>query len=311
MIVKFRIDAIIPTLNAELHLEKCLKSIRNMEGTETINIVIIDGGSRDSTLEIAKEYGCEIIVRKGMFSNGINGARNYGLKLCKSDYYWQVDSDNEFLEKNSLIKIMEPFENDPTIQISVPIPAVYDNSKSFPNFLVLYDLRELEGIIKNGHDYGDYIVIDDLDYGLSNGSVIKKHALDSVGGYDFDIRTLTRLRINKLSKSSIVRGAHYQHYSTTGILDYIRKLNRRTKLYSSLLREKNGFIVPINYRDLGKLDSKTRSTSLVEVFSNSLDLLSEEKNLIWIWGLLFPSLFFITGILSPISSFRTFMFFMR
>ena len=309
--MKFRVDAIIPTLNAELHLDKCLKSIRNMEGTESINVVIIDGGSRDRTLEIAKEYGCEIIVREGMFSTGINGARNYGLKLCKSDYYWQVDSDNEFLEKDFLVKIMEPFENDSKIQISVPIPAIIDDSKNFLNFLTLHDLREFEGIIKRGYDCGNYIVINDLDYGLNNGSVITKNALNSVGGYDFDVRTLTRLRINKLSKSAIVKGAHYRHYSTTGIVDYMRKLNRRAKLYSSLLREKDSFIVPINYYDLRKIDSKTRSTTLVEVFSNSLNLLSEEKNAIWIWGLLFPSLFFGTGILSPISSVRTFMFFLR
>lgn len=308
--MKFRVDAIIPTLNAELHLDKCLKSITNMEGTESINVLIIDGGSTDNTLDIAKKYGCEIIVREGMYSNGINGARNYGLKLCKSDYYWQVDSDNEFLEKDFLVKIMEPFENDSKIQISVPFPAVIDDSKSFSNFLTLHDLRELESIIKNGNDYGNYVVVDDLDYGLSNGSVIKKSALDSVGGYDFDIRTLTRLRINKLSKSAIIKGAHYRHYSTAGIIDYIKKLNRRTKLYSNLLREKDSFIVPINSIDLRKIYSKTRSTSLFEVFSNSLDLFSMEKNSIWLWGLLFPSFFLVAGILNPISSIRTFMFFM-
>ena len=206
---------------------------------------------------------------------------------------------------------MEPFEKDSKIQISVPLPAVINDSKSFSNFLALHDLREFERIIKNGKDYGNYVVMDDLDYGLSNGSVIKNSALYSVGGYDFDIRTLTRLRINKLSKSAIIKDAHYRHYSTTGILDYIKKLNRRAKLYSNLLEEKDSFIVPINSTDLRKIDSKTRSTSLLEVYSNSLNLLSTEKNLIWIWGLLFPSFFVIAGILSPLSSIRTFIFFER
>ena len=308
--MKSHIDAIIPTLNAESHLDKCLKSIRNMEGAESVNIIIIDGGSTDNTLDIAKEYDCEIVVKKGMFSTGINGARNYGLKLCKSNYYWQVDTDNEFLEKNFLVKMMEPFENDPKIQISVPLPSLIDDSKSFLNFLTLYDLRQLEGVMKKGNDYGDYVVIDDLDYGLSNGSIIKKQALDSVGGYDFDIRTLTRLRIIKLSRSAVVRGAHYRHYSITGIIDYMRKLNRRARLYSGLLTEIENFIVPIKYLDLMKIDSKTRSASLIEVFSSSLDLLSEEKKAIYMWGLLYPFLFFAVGVLNPIRSVKTFMLFL-
>lgn len=282
-----------------------------MEEAESVNIIIIDGGSTDNTLTIAKDYDCEIVIKKGMYSNGINGARNYGLKLCISNYYWQVDADNEFLEKDFLIKIMEPFDNDPKIQISVPIPTVINDSKSFSNFLILQDLRGLESVMNRGIDRGDYVVMDDLDYGLSNGSIIKKQALNSVGGYDFDIRTLTRLRINKLSRGAIVKGAHYRHYSTTGVVDYTRKLNRRGRLYSSSLKQKEGFIIPINNADLRMIGSKTRSASLTEVFSSSLDLLSEEKNAIWIWGLLYPFLFFVAGILNPINSVRTFMGFLR
>lgn len=290
--MKYLVDAIIPTLNAELHLDKCLKSIRNMKETELINVILIDGGSTDSTLEIARKYGYEVNLVKGMYSNGVKGARNYGLKLCKTSYYWQVDSDNEFLEKDFIIKMMEPFENDSKIQISVPIPQVIDDSKNFLNFLTLHDLREIQRLLVRGQDYGNYTVTEDLDYGLSNGSIIRKRALELVDGYDFDIRTLTRLRINNLSKGAIVKSAHYKHYSTTGILDYAKKLNRRTKLYSTLLSNKESFIIPINYNKSREIYSKTRSTSLVEVFSNSINLLFKEKNSIWGWGLLFPSIFF-------------------
>ena len=39
--MRYLVDAIIPTLNAELHLDKCLKSIRNMKESELVNVVII------------------------------------------------------------------------------------------------------------------------------------------------------------------------------------------------------------------------------------------------------------------------------
>ena len=53
-----KIDIAILTLNEELYIENCLKSVMQFEipSDISINIFIIDGGSDDKTLDIAKEY---------------------------------------------------------------------------------------------------------------------------------------------------------------------------------------------------------------------------------------------------------------
>tara|TARA_B100000686_G_scaffold340592_1_gene416529 strand:+ start:947 stop:1660 length:714 start_codon:yes stop_codon:yes gene_type:complete len=52
------LSVIIPTLNESSHLRQCLKSVAGVAE----EIIIVDGGSSDNTLSIAKKHGCQIIV---------------------------------------------------------------------------------------------------------------------------------------------------------------------------------------------------------------------------------------------------------
>jgi glycosyltransferase involved in cell wall biosynthesis len=51
------IHAMILTFNEELHLSRCIESILKYCTT----ITVIDSGSTDNTLEIAKRYGCCVV----------------------------------------------------------------------------------------------------------------------------------------------------------------------------------------------------------------------------------------------------------
>ena len=50
-----KVSIIIPVYNVEKYLEKCLDSIIN-QSYKNLEIIIIDDGSTDNSLEIAKEY---------------------------------------------------------------------------------------------------------------------------------------------------------------------------------------------------------------------------------------------------------------
>lgn len=52
------ISVIIPTLNEEANIEACLASVGSSIEIERI---VVDGGSVDSTIEIAKKYGCRVL----------------------------------------------------------------------------------------------------------------------------------------------------------------------------------------------------------------------------------------------------------
>ncbi|MEE2694365.1 MAG: TIGR04283 family arsenosugar biosynthesis glycosyltransferase [Pseudomonadota bacterium] len=52
------LSIIIPTLNESFQLGQCLKSVDGIAG----EIIIVDGGSLDNTISIARNHGCKVIV---------------------------------------------------------------------------------------------------------------------------------------------------------------------------------------------------------------------------------------------------------
>ena len=53
--MKDKISIIIPAYNVEEYLEKCLESIIS-QNFDKVEIIIVDDGSTDKSLQIAKEY---------------------------------------------------------------------------------------------------------------------------------------------------------------------------------------------------------------------------------------------------------------
>ena len=95
----------IPTLNSGAFLERCIRAIKN----QTYNIIevnIIDGGSTDTTLEIAKKYH----IPSYHYPYALLGARNEGLLHAKGEYILLLDSD-QILLPNALKNALEEIKN--------------------------------------------------------------------------------------------------------------------------------------------------------------------------------------------------------
>ena len=85
--------------NAERYLERCLDSVFEalLEFKGKAEILLIDNGSEDKTLEIARKVAknaknIQILECK---TPGAAAARNYGIKRARGEYIWFVDSDDE------------------------------------------------------------------------------------------------------------------------------------------------------------------------------------------------------------------------
>ena len=89
------ISIIVPVYNAELYLDRCIKSILNQTYRE-FELILIDDGSTDSSLSICKNYASQdsriVIISKK--NEGAGLARNEGLKIANGDYIGFVDSDD-------------------------------------------------------------------------------------------------------------------------------------------------------------------------------------------------------------------------
>ena len=99
-----KVSIIIPIYNVEKYLKQCLDSIVNQTLKE-IEIICVDDGSTDGSLEILKEYAQKdsrfIILQQK--NKGAGSARNAGLRIAQGEYLYFLDSDDfaqiDLLEK--------------------------------------------------------------------------------------------------------------------------------------------------------------------------------------------------------------------
>jgi len=87
-----KISVIVPAYNAENHIEKTINSLLN-QTLKDLEIIIVNDGSLDNTLQILKKYSkkIKIIDQK---NSGPGGARNAGIKAATGEYIGFLDSDD-------------------------------------------------------------------------------------------------------------------------------------------------------------------------------------------------------------------------
>lgn len=83
--------------NEEKCLEKCLRSVQG----KVDEIIVVDTGSTDSTVQIAEKYNA--IIKYFDWIDDFAAARNYSIEGVKSDYILMLDAD-EYLEENVDLK---------------------------------------------------------------------------------------------------------------------------------------------------------------------------------------------------------------
>ena len=99
------ITIITTTFNSSKTLRETIDSIFKQE-YNNLELIIIDGGSSDDTLEIIKNNEDKIDYWLSETDNGIYHGFNKGLSLAKGDYIGFVNSD-DVLRKNALSILVE------------------------------------------------------------------------------------------------------------------------------------------------------------------------------------------------------------
>lgn len=118
---------IILTYNEERCIERCLKSCLNLAN----EIIIIDTGSTDNTLNIIKKFNSKKIkLFKIKWNNDFSEARNIGIEKASGDWILFIDSDEYFNENsiNILNSIISLFDNYPQKENLVLSPTIVNQN---------------------------------------------------------------------------------------------------------------------------------------------------------------------------------------
>lgn len=107
-----KLSVTIITLNEEKNLARCLDSIKEIVD----EIIIVDSGSTDKTIEIAEKYGAKVFERK--FDNYAN-QKNYAVEMSTGEWIFSLDAD-EIVEKDLAEEIENATKNKQYVAYSMP-----------------------------------------------------------------------------------------------------------------------------------------------------------------------------------------------
>lgn len=128
----FVFSIVIPVYNAEEYIEETVESVVSQSiGFERTQIVLIDDGSKDNSLEVCQnlknKYPKNIVLIKQQ-NKGVSAARNAGLEVAEGRYINFLDSDDKW-SSNAFEEVLDFFESNPKIKIVSTRMKYFDSRK--------------------------------------------------------------------------------------------------------------------------------------------------------------------------------------
>lgn len=158
-----KVSIIIPVYNVEKYLEECLNSAVNQTLKE-IEIICVNDGSTDSSLEILKKYEEKYnnITIINQENKGLSGARNSGLNKAKGKYIYFFDSD-DIIDLNTCKECYLLCEDERLDILTFDAEVFYDNMNVKSNYKFNYDRKNiLRHDVMRGYDYYKYCILNNV-----------------------------------------------------------------------------------------------------------------------------------------------------
>ena len=162
-----KVSFIIPTLNRERTIGPCLESISNQD-YPNLEIVIVDGGSHDSTVKIAFKYTSKVFLDNGPLGR----ARQTGADNSTGEILGIFDSDITLASPHWLRKAVHQFNENKNVGVVWPVNKAPQNASIVSSCYFNFWSKRLEksqGTLPGGN------------------SLVLRKAFDEVNGFNIQL----------------------------------------------------------------------------------------------------------------------------
>jgi len=245
------VSVVIPTYNSARTIEQCLRSVLAQDyPKDQVEIIVVDGGSTDDTLPLARSLGVSRILHNPLRTG--EAAKALGARRSRGEILAFIDSDNLLPTADWLRRMTEPF-HDRRIVCAEPIE--FASAPSLPSvsrycallgmndplclFLGNYDKHSAvtgkwTGLRVSSEDRGNWL---DVELRLplptigANGFLIRRDVLPAVclGDYLFDIDIGVYLAARGMRLAKVKIGIAHLYART--LREFAQKQRRRARDY--------------------------------------------------------------------------------
>jgi glycosyltransferase involved in cell wall biosynthesis len=211
------IRVIVPAYNAEKYIRKCLDSLL-CQTKKDIEIIAVNDGSKDCTLDILNEYSEKypsIVKVISQENQGLSITRNNGIKIAEGKYIAFVDSD-DYVKPNMLEKLYnKAIEGDYDVVCS-DVDCIYPNKVLSVSSGINFETDALSIEQKKILLLNLYVVVWNKLY---KKEVFTKDVMFEPGIWFEDVLFLHKI-VPNLNKISFVNESFYQYLQNTSSITY-------------------------------------------------------------------------------------------
>ncbi|MEM2321470.1 MAG: glycosyltransferase [Candidatus Bathyarchaeia archaeon] len=215
------VSVVIPTLQEEKYIGSILSKLVNIDSS--LEIIIVDGGSADRTVEIARRFTEKVFVLR---ERGIGRARNYGASRASGDIIIFVDADID-LPPSFLEKVLSAFKRNENVVGTTCNIMPKDPLPHEQVFFKLYNFIFSILLLLKPHLRGEFLAV-------------RRDAFMKIGGFNEDLPCCEdhelAFRLSKVGRIILLRDLvvyeSMRRFRRTGFLNVLKMWARD---YISLL----------------------------------------------------------------------------
>ena len=223
---KILLSVIVSAYNAEEYIDACLESVEAAL-PEKSEILVVNDGSTDRTLEIIKEHKkkCPSINYYTKKNEGLSSVKNFGLSRARGRYVIFMDADDKIKSDGYLVMLKMALENDADVVVC-DMALIYDDGRVY-NFPVYHE--------KPGGLLG--FLVDGL-MASSNNKMVKKVLYDKVGKYpegknNEDV-AITPVLMALSKDTQYIPSSFYEYYQREGSIQNSEFDEKRLMIFDTV-----------------------------------------------------------------------------